>query len=318
MARRCRTVPCLVSAPRQPEPRAPRRPARVDRGRGPPMSLMTFFLAVLATSVAAGTVGAVLGLGGGILLVPILTLFFGVDLHYAMGASIIAVIATSSGAAASYLRTGLSNVRIGLFLVVATISGALVGASLSGVAPVSWLELILGLALTYSAFTTIKQIDAEVSDEVPVDRIAMRFGLEGTYYDRLLDQEVKYRAVHVARGFAAMFAAGILSGLLGIGSGAFKVLAMDYFMRIPMKVSTATSNFMIGLTAAASAGVYFARGDIHPLVVAPVAIGVLAGAYLGTLLLARMSNATVRKVFLPIVIYLALSMLLRGAGVRLR
>ena len=166
--------------------------------------------------MAAGTVGAVLGLGGGILLVPILTLFFGVDLHYAMGASIISVIATSSGAAASYLRTGLSNVRIGLFLVVATISGALVGASLSGVAPVRWLELILGLALAYSAFTTIKQIDADVPDEVPADRIAMRFGLEGTYYDRLLDQEVKYRAVHVARGFAAMFAAGILSGLLGM------------------------------------------------------------------------------------------------------
>jgi uncharacterized protein len=281
------------------------------------MDLTAFFLAVLATSVAAGTVGAILGLGGGILLVPILTLFFGVDLHYAMGASIISVIATSSGAAASYLRTGLSNVRIGLFLVMATISGALAGAALSGVAPVRLLELILGLALGYSAFTTIKQINVELPDEVPADRFAMRFALEGAYYDRLLDREVKYRAVHVGRGFGAMFAAGILSGLLGIGSGAFKVLAMDYFMRLPMKVSTATSNFMIGLTAAASAGVYFARGDIHPLIVAPVAIGVLLGAYLGTALIARMRNATVRKVFLPIVIYLALSMFLRGLGVHL-
>jgi uncharacterized membrane protein YfcA len=281
------------------------------------MPLTVFFFAVLATSMAAGTVGAILGLGGGILLVPILTLFFHVDLHYAMGASIISVIATSSGAAASYLRTGLSNVRIGLFLVLATISGALAGASLSGVAPVRLLELILGLALGYSAFTTIKQLDVELPDEVPADRLALRFGLEGTYYDRLLDREVKYRAVHVGRGFVAMFAAGVLSGLLGIGSGAFKVLAMDYFMRIPMKVSTATSNFMIGLTAAASAGVYFARGDIHPLIVAPVAIGVLLGAYLGTMLIARMRNATVRKVFLPIVIYLALSMFLRGVGVHL-
>jgi uncharacterized protein len=281
------------------------------------MDLTAFFLAVLATSLAAGTVGAILGLGGGILLVPILTLFFGVDLHYAMGASIISVIATSSGAAASYLRTGLSNVRIGLFLVMATISGALVGAALSGVAPVRWLELILGLALGYSAFTTIKQINVELPEELPGDRFAMRFGLEGTYYDRLLDREVKYRAVHVGRGFVAMLAAGILSGLLGIGSGAFKVLAMDYFMRLPMKVSTATSNFMIGLTAAASAGVYFARGDIHPLIVAPVAIGVLVGAYLGTAVMARMRNATVRKVFLPIVIYLALSMFLRGLGVHL-
>jgi uncharacterized membrane protein YfcA len=281
------------------------------------MDLTAFFFTVVATSVAAGTVGAILGLGGGILLVPILTLFFGVDLHYAMGASIISVIATSSGAAASYLRTGLSNVRIGLFLVMATVSGALAGAALSGVAPVRWLELILGLALGYSAFTTIKQINVELPDEVPAGRFAMRFALEGAYYDRLLDREVKYRAVHVGRGFGAMFAAGILSGLLGIGSGAFKVLAMDYFMRLPMKVSTATSNFMIGLTAAASAGVYFARGDIHPLIVAPVAIGVLLGASLGTALMARMRNATVRKVFLPIVIYLALSMFLRGLGVHL-
>ncbi|HXJ80635.1 MAG TPA: sulfite exporter TauE/SafE family protein [Candidatus Methylomirabilis sp.] len=281
------------------------------------MDLTTFFFAVLATSIAAGTVGAILGLGGGILLVPVLTLFFGVDLHYAMGASIISVIATSSGAAASYLRTGLSNVRIGLFLVLATISGALAGASLSGVAPVRWLELILGLALGYSAFTTVKQIGVELPDEMPGDWLAMRFGLEGTYYDRVLDREVKYRAVNVGRGFGAMFVAGILSGLLGIGSGAFKVLAMDYFMRIPMKVSTATSNFMIGLTAAASAGVYFARGDIHPLIVAPVAIGVLLGAYIGTTLIAKMRNTTVRKVFLPIVIYLALSMFLRGLGVHL-
>ena len=281
------------------------------------MELTTFFCAVVATSVAAGTVGAILGLGGGILLVPILSVFFGVDLRYAMGASIVSVIATSSGAAAAYLRTGLSNVRIGFFLVMATISGAIIGALLAGVVPTRWLELILGLALGYSAMATIKQINVEVPDEVPDDWLAMRFGLEGSYYDRVLDREVKYRATHVGRGFAAMFGAGILSGLLGIGSGAFKVLAMDYFMRVPMKVSTATSNFMIGITAAASAGIYFARGDIHPLIVAPVAIGVLLGAYLGTVVMARMRNTTVRKVFLPILIYLALSMFLRGLGVHL-
>lgn len=281
------------------------------------MELTTFFFAVLFTSTAAGVVGAILGLGGGILLVPILTMFYGVDLHYAMGASIISVIATSSGAAAAYLRTGLSNVRIGLFLVMATISGALLGAVLAGVVPVHWLEVILALALGYSAFTTMKQINVELPGEVPDDRLARRFRLDGTYYDRVLRQEVKYRAAHVGRGFAAMFGAGVLSGLLGIGSGAFKVLAMDYFMRLPMKVSTATSNFMIGLTAAASAGIYFTRGDIHPLIVAPVAIGVLIGAYLGTALMARMRNATVRRAFLPIVVYLALSMLLRGLGIHL-
>jgi uncharacterized membrane protein YfcA len=281
------------------------------------MSLTLFSLAVLFTSLGAGVVGAILGLGGGILLVPILTVFYGVDIHYAMGASIISVIATSSGAAASYLRTGLSNLRIGLFLVVATIAGALTGAFLAGVVPTRWLELILGLALSYSAYTTIRQLADELPENVSTDRLAIRFGLEGAYHDLRLQRHVSYRARNVVGGFTAMFGAGVLSGMLGIGSGAFKVLAMDYLMRLPMKVSTATSNFMIGLTAAASAGIYFSRGDIHVLIVAPVAIGVMAGAYVGTHLIAHMRNTTVRKLFLPIVVYLALSMILRGLGIHL-
>jgi len=281
------------------------------------MSLTLFSVAVLLTSLGAGVVGAILGLGGGILLVPILTVFYGVDIHYAMGASIISVIATSSGAAASYLRTGLSNLRIGLFLVVATISGALTGAFLAGVVPTRWLELILGLALSYSAYTTIRQLADELPEDVSTDRLAIRFGLEGAYHDLRLQRHVSYRARNVVGGFTAMFGAGVLSGMLGIGSGAFKVLAMDYLMRLPMKVSTATSNFMIGLTAAASAGIYFSRGDIHVLIVAPVAIGVMAGAYVGTHLIAYMRNTTVRKLFLPIVVYLALSMILRGLGIHL-
>lgn len=281
------------------------------------MTPLAFVAALFATSVAAGTAGAILGLGGGILLIPILTLFYGVDLHYAMGASIVSVIATSSGAAAAYLRTRLSNVRVGLFLTLATVSGALVGAGLAGVVPVRALQLLLGLALGYSAFATMRQLHLELPESPEPDPLALRFGLEGTYYDAPLDREVKYRATRVRQGFLAMFGAGLLSGLLGIGSGAFKVLAMDYFMRLPMKVSTATSNFMIGVTSAATAGVYFARGDIHPLLATPVAVGVLAGAVLGTRLMARMRNTTVRKAFLPVLAYLAASMILRGLGVEL-
>jgi len=276
-----------------------------------------FVAALFGTSVAAGVIGAVLGLGGGILLVPILTMLFGIDLHYAMGASIISVIATSSGAAARYVRAGLSNVRIGLFLAMATVTGALLGASLAGIVPAHALELILGLALAYSVVVTFKQLRFEVPETLPYDAIAIRYELEGAYFDRVINREVKYRADHVARGFAVMVGAGLLSGLLGIGSGAFKVLALDYFMRLPMKVSTATSNFMIGITAAAGASVYFGRGDIHPVIVTPVAVGVLVGAYAGTGLIGRLRNTTVRALFLPVIIWLAISMILRGFGVRL-
>ena len=281
------------------------------------MSPLAFVLALFGTSVLAGSAGAVLGLGGGILLIPILTLFFGVDLHYAMGASIVSVIATSSGAAASYLRSSLSNVRIGLFLALATVSGALVGAALAGVVPVRVLQLLLGLALAYSTLTTLRQLRVELPEPAEADPLALRFGLEGTYYDAALDRDVKYRATRVAQGFSAMFGAGLLSGLLGIGSGAFKVLAMDHFMRLPMKVSTATSNFMIGITSAASAGIYFARGDIHPVLAAPVAVGVLVGAAAGTRLMARLRNSTIRKAFLPVLAWLAISMILRGLGIGL-
>ena len=281
------------------------------------MTPIVFAAALFGTSLAAGAAGAVLGLGGGILLIPVLTLFYGVDLRYAMGASIVSVIATSSGAAAAYLRSSLSNVRIGFFLTLATVSGALVGAGLAGVVHVRWLQLLLGLALAYSALTMLRQLHVELPEPIDADPLALRFGLEGAYDDAAVDHEVTYRATHVRQGFVAMLGAGVLSGLLGIGSGAFKVLAMDYFMRLPMKVSTATSNFMIGITSAATAGVYFARGDIHPLLTAPVAVGVLVGAVLGTRLMARLRNTTIRKAFLPVLAYLATAMILRGLGIGL-
>jgi uncharacterized membrane protein YfcA len=276
------------------------------------VSGLLFLLALCASATGAGVLGAILGLGGGILLVPILTIFFGVSLPYAMGASIISVIATSCGAAAGHLRSGLANVRLGLFLALTTVSGALVGASLVGVLPERLLKTLFGLALLYSAFMMLRQLELEVRVVGETDWLAKRFGLSGSYYDHLMARDVEYRATRVSGGATAMFAAGLMSGLLGIGSGAFKVLAMDYFMRLPMKVSTATSNFMIGITAAASAGVYFGRGDIQPLLATPVAVGVLVGSFAGTRLLGRMRNATVRKLFLPIVLYLAGSMLLQG------
>ena len=248
------------------------------------------------------------------LLVPILTMFFSVDIHYAMGASIVSVIATSSGAAAAYLKSGLSNVRIGLFLVMATTVGAITGASLAGLVSVRGLEFILACALGHAAITMARQLNVELPGDVPDNRWAKQYSLEGVYYDVPLGRDVRYHATHVGRGFAAMFGAGMLSGLLGIGSGALKVLAMDHFMRLPMKVSTATSNFMIGITAAASAAVYFRHGDIHPILASPVAVGVLIGAHLGTRILSRLRNVTVRRAFLPVLLYLAVSLLFRSLG----
>jgi uncharacterized membrane protein YfcA len=280
------------------------------------VSAPVFVIAILVTSVGAGVSGALLGLGGGILLVPILTMFYGVSLRDAMGASIVSVVATSSGAAAAYLESGLSNIRIALFLAMATVSGAIAGAALAGVVPERALALVLGGALLYASLVTLRHIGLEAAPDGRADVLATRFGLEGVYHDTVLARDVRYRATRVRLGVTAMFGAGMLSGLLGIGSGVFKVVAMDHCMRLPMKVSTATSNFMIGITASASAAIYFQRGDIRPVLACPVALGVLAGAYAGTRILSRLRNTTVRKIFLPVLVYLAAAMLLRGFGIR--
>jgi uncharacterized membrane protein YfcA len=281
------------------------------------VSSVLYLFALFATSVGTGALGAMLGLGGGTLLVPILTIFFGVNLHYAMGASLVSVIATSSGAAAGFLWLGLSNLRVGLFLAVPTIVGALVGATLVGVVPAHVLELIFGVAIGIAGLLTLRQPRLEAPPVPEADAVAVSFALEGVYYDHALGRDVPYRATSVKRGIGAMFGAGLLSGLLGIGAGAFTVLAMDSVLRLPMKVSTATSNFMIGITAAASAGVFFGRGDVNPLIAGPVAVGVLIGAFLGTRLLVRMTNTAVRRLFLVVVFYLSLSMIVRGLGISL-
>jgi uncharacterized membrane protein YfcA len=273
------------------------------------------FVEILALSMFAGVIGAMLGLGGGIIIVPALTLLIGLPIRYAIGASIVSVIATSSGAAAAYVRGGLANLRIAIALEVATTIGAVSGAFIAGHIPVRVLYIIFGLLLAYSTIALLGRVRIELPGDVPFDPLAGRLRFRGDYHDQVLRRRVSYTATAVVPGSLMMYAAGLMSGLLGIGSGLFKVLALDVIMRLPMKVSTATSNFMIGVTAAASAGVYFSRGDIHPLVAAPVALGVLAGAWSGTHIMERLRNTTLRKLFVPVLAVIAVEMILRGLGV---
>ena len=274
---------------------------------------LLFFLLVFLASVGAGLFGALVGLGGGVFVVPLLTLAFGLPISQAIGVSIVSVIATSSGAAAAYVRDRITNLRVGMVLEVATTVGAITGALLAAVAPTGALFVIFGVVLLVSTLPLIRKLGEELPQGVRSDRWARRLALASSYPDQRLGREIAYEVTGVPSGFGLMYVAGVISGLLGIGSGAFKVLAMDMAMRLPMKVSTTTSNFMIGVTAAASAGIYFQRGDIDPLVAAPVALGVLAGATLGARTLARLSNATVRKVFIPLIVIVAANMLIRGA-----
>jgi uncharacterized membrane protein YfcA len=272
------------------------------------MNVASLSSLVFAGSVAAGFLGSLTGLGGGVVIVPLLTLVFGVDLHYAIGASLVSVIATSSGAAASYVRDGYSNVRIGLFLEIATTSGALLGASLVSRVPTSTIAIIFGAVLLYSAISSPPR-DALAKGGTP-NTLAQWLHLNGSY--PTADGPTKYAVRRIPLGFAIMIGAGTLSGLLGIGSGAMKVLAMDRAMGIPFKVSTTTSNFMIGVTAAASAGIYLARGYIDPGLAMPVMLGVLGGALLGARVLARARVRVLRNVFRGALLVLAAEMIYNG------
>lgn len=274
------------------------------------MNLLTLVSLVAAGSFCAGLLGALTGLGGGIVVVPMLTLLFGVDMRYAIGAALVSVIATSSGAAAAYVREGFTNVRIGIFLEVATTVGALVGASLAGLIPTRVLGILFGLMLLYTAYRSF-----HASDDRPLAGAphpwAARLRLNGSYPTSQGTQP--YVVERVPAGFLIMFGAGILSALLGIGSGVVKVLAMDRAMGLPFKVSTTTSNFMIGVTAAASAGIYLHRGYIEPELAFPVMLGVLAGAMLGARLLSLVRTRALRKVFTVVVVIVAAQMLYKGA-----
>jgi uncharacterized membrane protein YfcA len=274
-----------------------------------PLNTIEFTGLVGVGAVLAGFLGALTGLGGGVVIVPMLTLVFGVDIRYAIGAALVSVIATSSGAAAAYLKEGYSNIRVGMFLEIATTVGALVGAVVALHLRVSAIAIILGVVLIYSAYTSLRQNPHPTEDLGP-DRIATWLRMDSTYPTE--NGLERYHVRRVPLGFGVMFVAGVLSGLLGIGSGAVKVLAMDKAMKLPFKVSTTTSNFMIGVTAAASAGIYLSRGYIDPGLAMPVMLGVLVGSLAGARVLARAKVGVLRLVFSGVIGVLAVEMIYNG------
>jgi uncharacterized protein len=287
---------------------------RAHDGTGTALNVLEFSALVWLAAFAAGFLGALTGLGGGVVITPVLTLGFGVDIRYAIGASLVSVIGTSSGAAAAYVKEGYSNIRIGMFLEVATTIGAMVGAGLAGIASAGQIATVFGLVLIYSAYLANKPRPEATATEPP-DRVATFLRLNGRYPTPAGPRA--YHVYHVPAGFSLMFVAGVLSGLLGIGSGAVKVLAMDQVMRIPFKVSTTTSNFMIGVTAAAGAGVFLRRGYVDPGLAMPIVLGVLPGALAGSRILAGAKIRWLRLVFSLVVGALGVEMLYKGLTGRL-
>src|SRR4051812_40306164 len=278
------------------------------------MNVVEFTALIFAGSVAAGFLGALTGLGGGVVIVPLLTIVFGVDIRYAIGAALVSVIATSSGAAAAYVKEGYSNIRVGMLLEIATTLGALAGAFAAAAASASAIAVVFGIVLLVSAYLSSRPHPEDAGGGKP-DPLALRLRLDGSYPTP--EGRQHYYVRRVPLGFGLMFVAGVLSGLLGIGSGAFKVLAMDQAMRLPFKVSTTTSNFMIGVTAAASAGLYLQRGYIDPGLSMPVMLGVLAGSWLGTRVLMVAQTRILRWVFVLVILALGVEMIFKGLTGRL-
>jgi len=276
--------------------------------------IIEFILIVFLVSIFAGVFGSIVGLGGGVVIVPVLTLLLGVDIHFAIGASIVAIIGTSSGAASTYVKDKVTNLRVGMYLELASASGAIVGAAIAAYTNAEALKLIFGVILLVTIVPTLRKIGEDIPKSPELKGLAKRLGLKGSYTETD-GTVVEYNATRPVSGLSGTVVAGVLSGLLGIGGGGFKVLSMDLAMKLPMKVSTTTSNFMIGVTAAASAGIYFARGDVNPLIVGPVALGILIGAVIGARILLRSRNPTVRKAFALVLVATAIEMILGSLGV---
>ena len=273
------------------------------------MTIINLTAIVFCGGMLAGLVGSLTGLGGGIIITPLLTLLLGVDIHYAIGAALISVIATSSGAAAAYVKEGFSNIRLGMLMEIATTTGAVLGAFLALHVPTTAIAVIFGLALLYSAYASMRSSQKTLGEE-PADRSAQLLELDSTYPSA--DGLRPYHVRHVAIGSTVMFGAGILSGLLGIGSGALKVIALDEAMRLPFKVSTTTSNFMIGVTAVASVGLYLRRGYVDPGLGMPVVLGVLIGSFLGARTLPTLKTRALRYTFSGVIAVLAIEMIYHG------
>ncbi|HYA70056.1 MAG TPA: sulfite exporter TauE/SafE family protein [Thermoplasmata archaeon] len=282
------------------------------------VDLALFVVLLVLVAIAAGLVGSLTGLGGGVVVIPILAIFFGASIPIAIGTGFVTILATSSATGAAYVRDRLSDIRIGMFLEIATVPGALIGATATVLITHANLDAALFVALGVVLFAIIPgslaRRNIELPPPMPQDARSRHLGLTGEYHDPALNTDVSYQAARTSPAIGVMFGAGMVSGMFGIGGGVFKVLALERFLNLPMKVATATSNFMIGVTAAAGAGVMLAAGYVNPIVAAPVAIGTAFGAFLGSRLLPGLRNRTVRLLFLPVIAALAIEMILRGLG----
>lgn len=274
------------------------------------MSVIELTIIILIGSYFAGLLGSLTGLGGGFVIIPLFTLILHIDIHYAIGASLIAVIATSSGAAAAYVKEGITNMRLGMFLEIATTAGAMLGAILAIYIPTHYIAILFGAILILSAIMSVLRKTQHLNEHKSY--LAQKLKLNSSYPEA--EGMVEYSVSNVAGGFGTMLFAGLISGLLGIGSGALKVVAMDGIMRVPFKVSTTTSNFMIGVTAAASAVVYLQRGYIDPGLSMPVVLGVLFGALTGSKILVNSNSSKwIRVMFAVVISFIAVQMIYNGA-----
>lgn len=273
------------------------------------MTILLLTLYILVGAYFAGLLGSLTGLGGGVVIIPFLTLVLDVDIHYAIGASLVSVIATSSGSAAAYVKEGITNMRLGMFLEIATTIGAVLGAFLARYIPTQYIAIIFGVILLFSAFMSL--IKKNTQADPNSSKAATFFKLANTYPNEQ-GKFIPYGVRNIFGGFGLMSFAGMISGLLGIGSGALKVVAMDNIMRIPFKVSTTTSNFMIGVTAAASAVVYLQRGYIDPGLSMPVVLGVVLGAITGSKILVKAKSKSLKIFFAVVISILAIQMIYKG------